>query len=237
MATNNKINSNFYQIAIADSNGNITGLNLDINTKLTGGNPGEFLQTLDGLGNLQWAPVTAGALANGTSSVTIPLVNGNVNLTAGGNTSLIVSDTGANVVGNIGITGGVVAFDATVTDLYVNGLSNLGAVSNITITGGTVGQVLSTDGAGVLSWSTPSSFPTSVPQLEWVAAADGLGQVFSDPELAYYNSLTSAINVFLNGVALSNAIGDYTLAGTNLTINTWVSLGSTVMVGAGVRLV
>lgn len=42
-------------------------------------------------------------------------------------------------------------------DLTVTGKSNLGAVANITITGGSSGQVLTTDGAGNLSFSTPSS--------------------------------------------------------------------------------
>lgn len=38
--------------------------------------------------------------------------------------------------------------------LNVAGFSNLGAVGNVTITGGTAGQVLTTDGNGVLSFST-----------------------------------------------------------------------------------
>lgn len=42
-------------------------------------------------------------------------------------------------------------------DLTVTGRSNLGAVANITITGGSNGQVLTTDGAGNLSFSTPSA--------------------------------------------------------------------------------
>ena len=41
-------------------------------------------------------------------------------------------------------------------NLNVTGVSNLGANSNVIITGGTGGQVLSTDGAGNLSWITSS---------------------------------------------------------------------------------
>lgn len=37
--------------------------------------------------------------------------------------------------------------------LTVTGLSNLGSVANITITGGSNGYVLTTDGAGTLSWA------------------------------------------------------------------------------------
>ena len=40
------------------------------------------------------------------------------------------------------------------TTLAVTGNTNLNYVGNITITGGNVGQVLTTDGAGHLSWTT-----------------------------------------------------------------------------------
>lgn len=40
------------------------------------------------------------------------------------------------------------------TSVAVNGTTNLNYVGNITITGGTTGQVLTTDGAGHLSWTT-----------------------------------------------------------------------------------
>ena len=38
-------------------------------------------------------------------------------------------------------------------DLTVNGLSHLGNVGNVKITGGSAGQLLSTDGSGNLSWA------------------------------------------------------------------------------------
>lgn len=44
----------------------------------------------------------------------------------------------------------------TLTTLTVNGPANLGSVANVHITGGNVGQVLSTDGTGNLSWATSS---------------------------------------------------------------------------------
>lgn len=43
------------------------------------------------------------------------------------------------------------------SNLVVSTSANLGAVGNIIITGGSSGQVLSTDGTGILSWATPSS--------------------------------------------------------------------------------
>lgn len=44
--------------------------------------------------------------------------------------------------------------NAIFSNLTVTGTSNLGPVGNVTITGGTAGQVLSTNGSGVLSWAT-----------------------------------------------------------------------------------
>jgi hypothetical protein len=46
--------------------------------------------------------------------------------------------------------------DLSIGNLEVSGLSVLGAIGNITITGGTTGQVLKTDGSGNLSWTDPS---------------------------------------------------------------------------------
>ena len=45
----------------------------------------------------------------------------------------------------------------TVPSLKVNGLANLGPVGNVTITGGSTGYLLTTDGNGVLQWSPPGS--------------------------------------------------------------------------------
>ena len=65
---------------------------------------------------------------------------------------------------NNGVFGGNSAFLydnanslVTVPSLKVNGLANLGPVSNVTITGGTDGYLLTTDGNGILQWSPPGS--------------------------------------------------------------------------------
>ena len=65
---------------------------------------------------------------------------------------------------NNGVFGGNSAFLydnanslVTVPSLKVNGLANLGPVSNVTITGGTAGYLLTTDGNGILQWSPPGS--------------------------------------------------------------------------------
>jgi hypothetical protein len=66
--------------------------------------------------------------------------------------------TGNVGAGNVNVTGGVYTYNlsstglASLTTLTVSATSNLGAVGNVIITGGTAGQVLSTNGSGVLSW-------------------------------------------------------------------------------------
>ena len=63
------------------------------------------------------------------------------------NSVVIISDAGA-------VTG--VSTLTTTGALTVGGVSTLGPVGNVKITGGTNGQVLSTDGTGTLSWITPA---------------------------------------------------------------------------------
>jgi hypothetical protein len=53
-------------------------------------------------------------------------------------------------------SGNVIAGEVQTPSLVVNGTSDLGAVENVTITGGTSGQILSTDGSGTLSWTSQS---------------------------------------------------------------------------------
>jgi hypothetical protein len=60
-----------------------------------------------------------------------------------------IISNGTAYLGNISTTG-----SASITTLSVGATANLGAVGNITITGGTAGQVLTTNGSNVLSWTS-----------------------------------------------------------------------------------
>ena len=87
-----------------------------------------------------------GPIANGNSNLNIPAANGNVNISAAGNANIVVvTGTGANVNGTLTATGNIALSGANIS---------LGAVGNLRITGGTSGQVLSTNGNGVLSWTS-----------------------------------------------------------------------------------
>jgi hypothetical protein len=89
--------------------------------------------------------VSNAAQPNITSVGTLTTVAISGNASVNGN----LTSNGTAYVGNLSTTG-----IATITTLSVGTTANLGAVGNVKITGGTAGQVLSTDGAGNLSWAT-----------------------------------------------------------------------------------
>lgn len=157
------------------------------NLVITGGTAGYFLRT-DGFGNLTWAETGGNGGGNpggantqvqfndeelfagdptftfdkDTGILAIPIVNANTiaattsiqtsgNIT-GGNIKATVL---ANVPGNLRVTGNV----------NFSGAANvsLGSVSNLHISGGTNGYVLTTDGLGTLSWQASGGGGNGVP--------------------------------------------------------------------------
>lgn len=84
-----------------------------------------------------------------------------------------------NFVVKNGITTGNITLDAnsgniTGTNLSVTGVSNLGAVGNVRITGGTSGQAIVTDGLGNLSFANASASSSPAPMPTYVAVGDTL---------------------------------------------------------------
>ena len=120
------------------------------NLHISGGTSGQYLQT-DGSGNLSWATVSSGStsnISNGNSNVSIATANGNITFSAVGNANIMtITGTGANISGYANVTGNVALSGANVS---------LGNVSNLHIDGGSNTYVLSTDGAGNLSWTAAS---------------------------------------------------------------------------------
>jgi hypothetical protein len=119
---------------------------------------GIFATTVSATGNANIGNIgTAGLITatgniTGGNVITTGLVTATGNLTAGNLvTGGLVSATGNGTFGNVSIVANV-----TTANLSVTGVSNLGAPANITITGGTSGYVLQTDGAGNLSWTAQS---------------------------------------------------------------------------------
>jgi hypothetical protein len=83
-------------------------------------------------------------------------IGDNLDLTGSGisGASSIQANSMATTTGSIGTL--------TSNNITVNTTADLGNVSGLTIEGGTVGQVLTTDGTGVLSWSTLGNYNQSL---------------------------------------------------------------------------
>lgn len=120
--------------------GNISAL------KIGGGLNGYFLQT-DGEGNLSWAEGGGGG-ANGNPG--------------GANTQIQFNDAGV-FGGDAGFTYNKNTNTLAVQNVNVDGLANLGSVANLTITGGTAGYYLRTDGTGNLTWDLPGGGGNGTP--------------------------------------------------------------------------
>ena len=109
--------------------------------------------------------------ASQTSITTVGTLTG-LTITNNGNISMSGSASqisGGNLVSATYLTGTLttaaqpnITSTGTLTSLTVSGTTNLGAVTNVTITGGTSGQYLKTDGSGVLSFASLPSTTMSV---------------------------------------------------------------------------
>ena len=96
-----------------------------------------------GTANIAYS-VSNAAQPNITSVGTLTNVAVSGNATVNGN----ITSNGTAYVGNLSTTG-----LASITTLNVGTTANLGAIGNVTITGGSAGQKLTTNGNGGLSWT------------------------------------------------------------------------------------
>jgi hypothetical protein len=129
------------------------------NVSITGGTNGQVLTT-NGSGVLAWSSVSAGGPADASSVTTVPA----------GNLAATNVQTALNELDSekLNVSGGTVTGALT-----IGGVSTLGPVGNVKITGGTNGQVLTTDGTGTLSWTTVSAGgPASASSVTSVAAGN-----------------------------------------------------------------
>jgi hypothetical protein len=101
-------------------NTDLRGANVSLgavgNVKITGGTTGQVLTT-NGSGTLSWSTV-AGGLANGTSNVSIPTVDSDVNIVVAGTNRIIATTTGANITGTLGVTGTITGGNLATSGRY-----------------------------------------------------------------------------------------------------------------------
>jgi hypothetical protein len=117
--------------------------------------------THDGLFNITTANVASADIS------TLYATNATVstNLTVNGTANIASMTVGDLTVTDIIIYDGNFGGDNVVTaNLQVTSNADLGAVTNLTITGGLTGQVLTTDGAGNLTWSAKTEDTTELSQ-------------------------------------------------------------------------
>ena len=233
----------------AATGGNITGANvISANT----GNFSANVTAAYFLGNgSQLTGIGVASIANGNSNVNIATANGNVTIAAVGNTTMTITGTGANISGYANVTGNISAGNinagnlltanystavlttaaqpnitstGTLTSLNVSGTSNLGPVSNVTITGGTANYALITDGAGNLSWAAQSGGNAANVTVDNFTG-NGVQTIFTLSTTPIGINQTS---VNYNGATVLRT--DYTLANANITFSSAPANGSYIEV-------
>jgi hypothetical protein len=109
----------------------------------------------------------------------------------------------------------------TLTGLTVDGVANLGPVSNVKISGGNAGEFLSTDGNGNLSWSAPQPV--------------GMMTVVSTPFVVSSNATISAFTLPANAIVdtVSIIVDSAFSGGTGATITVGPQGIPTQFAGAG----
>ena len=131
-------------------------------------NSGKYLTT-DGT-NTSWATVSGGGSPGGSTTQ----VQFNNSGAFGGSANFTWDGTNAQ----LGATGAL-RFADTDSSNYVAFKAPATVASNVTwtlpATDGTIGQVLSTNGSGILSWVTASTTPTAPTSVEYLVVAGGGG--------------------------------------------------------------
>ena len=219
----------------ANFSGNVVTNNLQTNLEFSG-NTANFsgnITTLNAnLGNLATANYFTGTFINGTSNIAIPTPNGNFNLTTGGNTSLVVTNTGANITGNLGVTG-----NFSVGSLISNNLkANYNVfVGNTTVTWGTTTTVTASANQPILS--IPVAGITGIEYI--VKAIDMLGSKYSMATVQAVTDETSVDFATFGTLNLGGMTGSFNVAIAfgNIELQVTPSSGNTTVWTTQVRLI
>jgi hypothetical protein len=184
---------------------------LDVSGNLSAGNittTGTFSGDGGGLSNISVS--TGSYIENGTSEARLD-ASGPFRVTVGGTANVLqVNNTGTEVevAGSMSVSGG---FD---NNINFNSTSNLGPVSNVTITGGANGSFLMTDGSGTLTFDTATLVPAQGADTQ-IIFNDG-GSTYAGNTGLTFNKTSG--NVAIPGnLAVTSAVSGTTLEGSLLT--------------------
>jgi len=115
------------------------------NIYIGGGTAGQYLET-NGSGVLTWSTVASGStsnISNGNSNVNIPSSNGNINLTAVGNTTMVITGTGVNIAGTLNATGATTLGNTVTANYFIGSGANLSSITGANVTGQVGNSLLS----------------------------------------------------------------------------------------------
>ena len=155
---------------------------------------------------------------SGTTTVISDYIsNGNTSVATLGNSTIVLSANGVSNIATFLDTGSYIN-----TALTMTGVTTLGPISNVKISGGSSGYVISTDGSGNLSWVAQSGG----------GGGGGTGYNLSNGNSSVFVNSNAAITVSANGVA--NIVS---LLDTQSYVNTALSVsGNISLTGANVSL-
>jgi len=137
---------------------------------------------------------------------------GNANVQA----FLNLGTDGSNTVQNITMTG----------NLTVGGVSDLGPVGNLIITGGNSGYVLTTNGLGELIWAEGSGGGgNTIPYIHFDVSSTSNNQTFTNSDIGFYPDVDS-MAVMKNGINIEPSL--YEKSGNVLTVNILLNTGDTI---------
>lgn len=187
----------------ANFTGNITAGNANLGNLITANNL--TLGSGSG-GNITGANVVAantfiGVLANGTSNVAI-VQDGNINLTAGGNTTLVITPTGIDINGTVDLSGNVDANNITATN---NVTANVANIASVVYIGASQIVIGSANTSSITANQTIATWPVSgVTGAEWLVKG-------SDSSGAKYTVAT--VQAVTNGTTVDYSINGPVLIG------------------------
>jgi hypothetical protein len=224
LSTNGSGNLNW--VAQSSTSSNISNGNSNVSISTANGNI-----TFSAVGNANVMTITGvGANISGTLGITSNITAGNANL---GNlaTANFFTGNGSLLTGITAGTANTVTASAqpnitsvgTLTSLAVSGTTNLGAVGNITITGGSNGYVLSTDGSGNLSWVSQSASNANI--IVDAFTGNGVQTVFT-----LSTTPTSEDFTIINIDGVSQLHSAYTVANANVTLSSAPASGAAIEV-------
>ena len=224
--TGNTVSGNASLGNLATANYVSVSNNVTVTGNLTSGNAS--------LGNLASANYFTGIYANGNSSINIPSINGNINLSAVGVANvLVVTGTGINVAGTTNITGNITGgnlitanyFTGTLTTSNQLNITSLGNLLNLTVTNnaniggnvqiGNTNIVLANTGA-IIASGTITGANANLGNTVTANYFTGILTTASQPNITSIGTLGNL--VVTNNVS-ANVLTTSTGSNANLTIN------------------